>query len=239
MSGILHKFFALRQPEKGYRYNIDSLLLARFVRIRPQDTLCDLGAGVGVLGLVALAQGGGKKLISVEVQEELASYIPENSRLLQLEARVETVVGDWKKVKKHLQGRSCDVVLSNPPYRKAGSGKSPPERSKAIAKHELKGAMPDLIAAARYLLKPNGRLYLMYPPSRLEELVQELKSAKFKLQRLACIHPMADRPATLCMVEAVRSPLREMKVDPPVIVYRDEEHYTPEIEAWVGPKRRG
>lgn len=238
MSAILHKYLALRQPEKGYRYNIDSLLLARFMKIHAQEVLCDLGAGVGVLGLVALAQGKARHLISVEVQAELAAYILENAKLLQVDAKVEVVVANWRNLKRKHLAKTCDVVMSNPPYRKAGSGKSPPDSSKAIAKHELLGAMPDLIEAARFLLKPEGRLYLMYPPLRLEEMVQELAKAKLKIQRLACIHPYGDRPATLCLVEAVRSAVRELRVDPPIVVYQDVEHYTPEIEAWVGPKRR-
>ncbi len=32
----------------------------------------------------------------------------------------------------------------------------------------------------------------------------------------------------------IGSPQRELKVEAPVIVYRDSEHYHPDIEAWVG-----
>jgi tRNA1(Val) A37 N6-methylase TrmN6 len=78
----------------------------------------------------------------------------------------------------------------------------------------------------------------MYPPLRMEELIKELALAKFKIQRLVAIHPYIDRPATLIMVEAVRSPVRELLLEPPVIVYRDPDHYTPEVEAYVGKKRR-
>jgi tRNA1(Val) A37 N6-methylase TrmN6 len=40
------------------------------------------------------------------------------------------------------------------------------------------------------------------------------------------------------MVEAVRSAVRELKVESPVVVYQDAEHYRPDVEAWVGKKRR-
>src|SRR4029078_10079683 len=103
---------------------------------------------------------------------------------------------------------------------------------------EVEGNMIDLIKAAAYLMKPSGRFCVMYPPLRLEELIVELAAAKLKIKRMAFIRPYQDRPATLVMVEAVRSMPRELKVEPPIVVYRDPEHYTPEVEAWVGPKRR-
>lgn len=231
-------FLALEQPKKGYRYTIDTFLLARFAQILPSDLIADLGAGVGTLGLIALARNGAKRLVSLEVQEELASYIFSNAQILEVQDKVEILHANWRDAKKFFKPRSFHVVMSNPPYHKSGSGKRPPDSSKAIAKHEVLGTMQDLIAAARFLLKPSGRLYLMYPPLRLEELVQSLAAAKFKMQRMCFIHPYLDRPATLVMVEAVRSPTRELKLEAPVVVYRDPDHYTAEVEAWVGKKRR-
>ena len=232
------KFFALHQPKKGYRYGIDSFLLARFARFHPSEIICDLGAGVGTLGLLGLVRGGAKKLVAVEVQEELASYIFKNAELLEVGEKVEILHANWKQVGKYFKRNSFHAVISNPPYHKAKSGLISPSSSKAIAKHEIMGEMSDLIQAARYLLKPSGRLYLMYPPLRMEELIKELALAKFKIQRLVAIHPYIDRPATLIMVEAVRSPVRELLLEPLVIVYRDPDHYTPEVEAYVGKKRR-
>ncbi|HCU24121.1 MAG TPA: hypothetical protein DF383_03810 [Deltaproteobacteria bacterium] len=231
-------FIPLHQPKTGYRYGIDSLLLARFADLRSSDRVCDLGAGVGILALWALTRRHVAHATAIEVQAALAELAVKNAEALGVRNRFEILVENWKKAKQFLKPHGFHVVMSNPPYRKAATGKAPPDLSKAIAKHEIAGAMPDLIQAAAYLMKPSGRFYLMYPPLRLEELVVELQKARLKIQRMAFIHPYADRPATLVMVEALRSMPRELKVEPPVIVYRDPEHYTPEVEAWVGPKRR-
>lgn len=177
-------------------------------------------------------------MVAVEVQEGLVELAKKNAELLGAGGRFEIIAGNWKKVEKYFPAKSFHVVMSNPPYRKLKTGKIAPSGSKAIAKHETKGTMRELIGAARYLLKPTGRFYLMYPPLRLEELVQELASGGFKMQKLACIHPYPDRPATQVMVEAVLAKNRELKIEAPVIVYQDPDHYLPEIEAWVGKKRR-
>jgi tRNA1Val (adenine37-N6)-methyltransferase len=231
-------FIPLCQPKKGYRYGIDSLLLARFADLRPGDRVCDLGSGVGILALWALTRRRVAQAVAIEVQKELAALALKNAELLGVKDRLEVFCENWRRVKSFLKPHSFPVVISNPPYRRARSGKAPPDASKAIAKHEIEGAMPDLVKAAGYLMKPSGRFCVMYPPLRLEELIGELNRAKLKVQRMAFIHPYRDRPATLVMVEAVRSMERELKVEAPIIVYRDPDHYTPEVEAWVGPKRR-
>ncbi|HKX13146.1 MAG TPA: methyltransferase [bacterium] len=231
-------FIPLDQPKKGYRYGIDSLLLARFADLRPEDRICDLGSGVGILALWALTKRGVRHAVAVEVQEPLAKLALRNAANLGVKDKLEVFTENWKRVKKILKPHSFHAILSNPPYRRAESGKVPPDLSKAICKHEIEGAMADLIEAGAYLMKPSGRFCLMYPPIRLEELILELNRRKLKIGRMAYIHPYRDRPATLVMVEAVRSKTRELKVEAPIVVYRDADHYMPEIEAWVGPKRR-
>lgn len=98
--------------------------------------------------------------------------------------------------------------------------------------------MRDLVKTVKHLLKPTGRFYVMYPPLRLEELVINLAKVGIKIQRIGSIHPFADRPASQVMVEAVPAATRELTWEPPLVVYRDVDHYTPEVEAWVGKKRR-
>jgi tRNA1Val (adenine37-N6)-methyltransferase len=227
----------LYQPAKGYRYGIDSFLLARFAHFKKTDVVCDLGAGVGILGLLAIARGGVKEVTAVEVQKELAAFAEKNAQEMRFEDRMKVLVQNWKDLPKILKRGSFDVVISNPPYRKKQTGRISPHPMKAIAKHELVGNMEDLIVTAQYLLKNSGRFYLIYPILRLEELILNLNKFKFKIQRMAFIHSYLDRPATHVMVEAVRSVPRELKLEAPVIVYRDPDHYTPEVEEWVGEKR--
>jgi len=228
----------LLQPAQGYRYNIDSMLLARFACFREGEEICDLGAGVGILAILSLLRGRAKKAWAIEVQEELFEYLSKNQESLGLKSKLKTIRCNWKEVKNHLSASSIDLVISNPPYRKSQSGKTPKEKIKAIAKQEIEGSLPDLLKAARFLLKPKGRMAVIYPCARLEDFMAELQAQKLKIQRLCYVHPFEDRPATHFMAEIVRSVAGEILVESPVIIYEDEEHYRPEIEAWLGSKKR-
>src|ERR1700749_5143470 len=52
---ILGGALAIRQPENGYRFRLDSILLARFASVRPRDRVLELGAGGGVISIVIAA----------------------------------------------------------------------------------------------------------------------------------------------------------------------------------------
>jgi tRNA1Val (adenine37-N6)-methyltransferase len=98
--------------------------------------------------------------------------------------------------------------------------------------------MCGLLEVAKKLLRPSGRLYLLYPVLRLEEFFENLNRVGLKSQRIVFIHPFMDRDATHFLLEAVNAPTRELKAGPPLIVYRDPRHYSSEVEHWVGKKYR-
>lgn len=217
---------------------MDSFLLARFAQWKSSDVVCDLGAGTGILTLLALLQGKVQRATAVEIQKDLIGYLKDNRLAFGLETRLEIHWGDWRRFGVDKPVPKYTVVISNPPYQSPGTGRASPDSSRRAACQELHGGLESLVKCARRVLSPEGRFYCIYPPARLEELLFCLREAGLKAQRLAAVHPYQDRPARHMLVEAVRAPRRELRVEPPVVIYRDPDHYEPEIEAYLGPKRR-
>ena len=75
----------LLQPKKGYRFNIDSVILAHEV-LRERGIWLDLGCGVGVIALIMAKYGGASKIVGLEVQREPAERAARNIRLNNLES---------------------------------------------------------------------------------------------------------------------------------------------------------
>ena len=61
------------QPEKGYRFSVDAVLLAGLTRIRPQDRVVDLGSGCGIIPLLLACRQPVAHITGIEIQDSMVS----------------------------------------------------------------------------------------------------------------------------------------------------------------------
>ena len=111
----------LTQPARGYRYSLDPFLLAGFCRPRPRERILDLGAGVGVIGLLLARRHPTVRVVGIELQPELARHAAENARASGLAARVHVVRADLREAPRFLPPEHFNRVVANPPFRRPGS----------------------------------------------------------------------------------------------------------------------
>ena len=108
-----------RQHEKGYRFSIDSILLAHFVSsLKPESKILDLCSGSGVIGLVLAYRNPEVFITGLELQASLARLAEENIRENELSHRCSLIKGDARYISKCFKPEMFDVVVCNPPYRK-------------------------------------------------------------------------------------------------------------------------
>ena len=122
-----------------------------------------------------------------------------------------------------------DVVTSNPPDMTGQHGLTNPTEARAIARHEIQCTLEDVVQAAAGLLKPQGRVYMGHRPFRLAEICGVLGKYKLEPKRMKFVHPFADKDANMVLIEAVRGGGAWLKLEPPVIVYKEPGVYTDEI----------
>ena len=220
---------------QGYRHAIDPFLLSAFSLINEEEKVVDLGTANGIIPLVLSAMNKGRCYIGVEIQAELAVQARENVALNNLDELIEICNADIREVAKGkiLPHESCDVVISNPPYRKIDTGKVAPDKARAACRHELNGDIVDFISTAFYLLRNKGRFSLIYLPERMPELLGAMSSGKIEPKRLRMVHSRAGRRAILVMVEGVKNGKRGMAVEEPLYIY-DEDGYSSEVRSIFG-----
>lgn len=206
------------QKKKGYRFSIDAVLLGQFSRIRKNEKVIDLGTGCGILPLLLSQNTKAHSFVGVEIQKELTELANKNVRLNHLEDRVWILQKDFRELKEAFPPGSFDVVLSNPPYRKYRTGRVNPAMDKAIARHEIKGTLEDLISIASYLLPPKGRCYLIFPALRTVDLLVVLRSQKLEPKRLQFVHPHVGEEAKFILSESIKDSGVELKVIDPLIL---------------------
>ena len=207
------------QPRRGYRFSVDAVLLSQFVKLRRNEKVVDLGTGCGILPLLLSRTTSALSFVGVEIQRGLADLANRNVHLNHLQSKITIFHQDFRSLKKTFPPGAFDVVLSNPPYRRHLTGRTNPSAEKAIARHEIKGTLDDLISIASYLLPPKGRCYLIYPASRTVDLLVTLRGRKLEPKRARWVYPHAGEEAKFILVEALKTSGVELKntssSDPP------------------------
>ncbi len=205
----------LIQSGRGYRFSIDAVLLARFVTIKPRDVVVDLGAGCGIISLMLLLEKPVGYVIALEIQKNLVGQAVRNAVLNGFMDRMGVLLGDLRQVP---LGRSvADVVVCNPPFRRQGSGRVNPDLQKALARHEIMASLNDILNAACSVLKPKGRVALIYPAGRLVDLLVRMRAFDFEPKRIQLVHPSGGEESKLVLVEGARGGKGGARVLPPLI----------------------
>ena len=221
--------YRIIQKKKGFCFGMDAVLLSGFAQVKEGEVAVDLGTGTGIIPILLEAKTKGKYFTGLEIQEEVAEMAGRSVRLNQLENRVDIVRGDIKEASRLFGKASFDVVTSNPPYMNDNHGLKNPELPKAIARHEVFCTLDDVCREASLLLKSGGRFYMVHRPHRLAEIITALKTYKLEPKRMKLVHPFVDKEANMVLIEAVRGGRSMMKVEAPIIVYREPGVYTQEI----------
>jgi len=229
----------LFQSKKGYRFSVDALLLFDFVNLKKAERIGDLGAGSGIVGILLAKKYSDAVVILFEIQDSLAALAEKNIAANNLQERVKVMKTDIKRIKLFHAPRiapdSFDLLASNPPFRRLKSGRISEGEEKAIARHEIKLGLHDLIDAASYLLKARGRLCMVYHPSRLLELLDTLKRKNLEPKRLRFVHSHISSEAKMILLEATKGGKSGVKVDKPLFIYNEDGSYTDEVMEIYNP----
>ena len=220
---------AVIQRRGGYRFALDSLLLARFVEVRGRERIVDLGTGNGVLALSLAVLNGGVEAVGVELQGEMVDRAARAAVLNGLGERVRMVRGDVRDLATELTSGSFDAAVCNPPYRARRSGRVNPDRERLVARHEVEGTLADFLRAGAWLLRHRGRMYLVYPSERAVELFSAMRQHGLEPRRARFVHSFAGDPATLVLAEGVKGARPSLTVLPPLVIYRRKDEYTDEM----------
>lgn len=208
---------------------MDAVLLSGFAAVKDGENALDLGTGTGIIPILLEAKTAGRHFSGLEIQHEMADMASRSVALNRLEDRIDIIEGDIREASRIFGRASFDVVTSNPPYMNDSHGLKNPDLPRAIARHEILCTLEDVIRETAALLRSGGRFYMVHRPRRLVDIICLLRQYGLEPKRLKFVHPFADKEANMVLVEAVRGGRTMMKVEKPLIVYREQGVYTSEI----------
>ena len=217
------------QKTDGFCFGMDAVLLSGFASVKPGERALDLGTGTGIIPLLLSAKTKGDHFTGLEIQTEIMKMAQRSVALNGLEKKIDIIQGDIKEASRIFGAASFDVVTSNPPYMNDAHGLKNPGDVKAISRHEVLCTLEDVVREGTKALKPGGRFYMVHRPHRLAEIITVMRQYKLEPKRMKFVHPFADKDANMVLIEAVRGGGAWLKLEPPVIVYKEPGVYTDEI----------
>lgn len=221
----------LSQGRGGYRFSLDAFLLADFVSVMSPLPMLDIGTGCGVVALLLARRFPQVRIVGLELQAPLVTMARQNVVQNGLTTQVDMLQADARCAAGLFAAGAFGTVVCNPPYRPLGSGRLNPNQEKAIARHELRLTLGQLVQSCQHVLVPGGLLAMVYHPSRLAELYARLETAHLRPRRMRLVHATSQADATLVLVEAMQGSRGALTVLPPLCVYAARGRYTAEMQA--------
>lgn len=218
------------QDEKKFKFNLDSILLANFVCTHyKRGKIIDLATGTLPIPLYLnfyLKQ----KIWAVELQKDICELGNKTIEINHLEDFIFLNQADIKNIKNDYELHSFDVVVCNPPYFNLfNSKKVSKEESKVLARHNLTLKIEDVLCAARFLLKNQGKLFLIYRTENIQPLLSLLHDYNLEPKVIRFIHSRVEEKSKLFLIEARLNGKSGCIIENPLIVYKNKMEYTEEI----------
>lgn len=216
------------QDTDGFRFGIDSVLLTEFARdIKKNSKLVDLGTGTGIISILLSKKVFPSEIVAVEKQKEVADMAKRSVELNGLAKLISIENCDIKDLK--LNKNYYDVVVTNPPYKKLGTGINAKNEKQQISRFETTANLDDWIKCASNLLNSKGLFYMVYRTDRLTELFSILKKYNLEIKRIRFVHSKVEEQSKMVLIKAVKGGGEFIKIEKPLIIYNENGTYTDEI----------
>ncbi len=230
-NGKLH----VTQDASGYRFSIDAIMLASLTDVRAGERVLDLGTGCGIIPLILAYRHPDIRVYGIEIQNDLAELAVANVNDNSMQDRITLLCRDMRALKPDLIGGPVDVIVCNPPYRKPNSGRLNPDPQRAVARHELKVSLSDVLQTVRCMLRTAGRFVTIYTAERAAELLSQMRLGGIEPKFLRLIHSQVDADAKLILVSGKKGARPGVKIGPPLIIYNAAGDYSAEVQKMFTP----
>ena len=206
-----------------FKLGSDAVLLADFVHMAQVRRACDLGCGCGVIAVLLALKAPAAEVTAIDLSEQAVALTQRNAEANGLAGRVHAQAGDLREIRSLLPAGGFDLVVSNPPYFQAGSGKRTARAGLVSARGELTCRLEDVCAAARHLLRWGGRFALVFRPERLAELFATMQGQRLTPKKLRMVQNRADCAPSLVLVEGRHGGRTGLEILPPLLLTENGE----------------
>lgn len=208
----------IEQPARGYRAGADTVMLAAACPARPEQSVLELGCGVGTALLCLAARVPELSLTGVEREADFVRLAGANAE--RNHTSVQVIEADLTALPSDLRAMSFDHVILNPPF--FAQGTPAPDDSRASARHE-DTPLAIWIETALRRLRPGGYITVIHLASRLDGLLCGLSGQAGDIAILP-VAARAGRDAGRIIVSARKGSRGSLRLLAPFIMHQAAHH---------------
>lgn len=196
----------IMQMRDGFKFSLDSLLLAEFVKVKKDDKkILDMCTGNAPVPLV-LSLKTNAEIVGFEIQKEISELALESVAINGLEKNIRIINDDIKNIDNYFESNTFDIITCNPPYFKT---KEDGYRNKndflTLARHEIAIDLETIFKIAFKYLKDNKTFYLVHRVERLDDIIVLARENKMNVKELQFISTKKEKAANIILVKCVKN----------------------------------
>lgn len=205
------------QNSKYFKFSVDSVLLAEFVRVRKNaENVLDLCSGNAPIPLILSKKFGDRiKIDAYELQPEIYEL-----GKMSIEKNNVTNINYYNDDIKNIDSKNkYDIVTCNPPYFIYHDDKVLNDNQVlAKARHEISTNLDEVVRIAAASLKNGGYFYLVHTSYRIVDIIECLKKYHFGIKSIVPVYDNRNGESSLVLIEALLNGKDYVKIERPVYI---------------------
>lgn len=210
LDDLQYKGLMIYQDSESYCFTSDSVHLANFVKAPKNAKVVDLCSGSGVIGILVFAKNNTYSVKLVEIQTHLAKLSEDSVKYNNLQKNIEIINKPLQNISEEIGKEKYEIVTCNPPYKQAGENLKNIKEDIAIARHELKVTLEEIICEASRLLKFGGKFYTICKEERLCDMLSLSRKYNLEPKELRII--TSAKGANVVMMQASKGGKSGLKI---------------------------
>ena len=206
-----HIDYKVVQHKDMYHFNTDTCLLGDYIKINKNDLVLDVGTNNGALLVYIINKGGIATGLDInnDALEIAKLTLKENNFNATL------INQDFKTFNSETL---YDVIVCNPPYfdTKDETKKNQNYYLK-IARHEEYLPLSELCKSFARNLKEDGHIFMVYRPSRLNELERKLNENNLYINEFQLVYDLRKKEAKSVLLQASFNKIDKIQLENKII----------------------
>ncbi len=200
------------QYDEGFKFSLDSILLAEYVNLKKDQKALDICTGNAVIPLI-LSTKYINKIIAFEIQKEIASLAQKSIEYNNLSNNIYLINDDIKNIGKYYPDNYFDVITCNPPYFKINENIINNNEILSKARHELLIDLETIIKIGFKYLKNNGILYLVHRANRLDDIIVLARNNNINVKEITFVITNKSQIPNLILIKCVKNSKIGIKIN--------------------------